>query len=73
MNLPTENRKLMILEIAKNINNYTDCDVIYDAIKETENANNKDDLIASVKYLITAIAYRRKETKGIKLLLNELI
>jgi light-regulated signal transduction histidine kinase (bacteriophytochrome) len=66
LNTPQQNRILMIQEEASRINNLTDCDVIQDAKETLANAQDLEDVLQSVDYLIEAINYRTGETVALK-------
>ena len=79
MNIPQQNRLLMIVERARAFNNFADCDVIEDAARliedRLEKPTTEKDLTACIDYIISAIEYRRGEQAAddIKLLKHEFL
>ena len=64
LNIPQENRKLLIIAKLENLNNYIDCDVIQDSINEIQKADCKVDLVAAIGYAISAVRYRGKHNSA---------
>jgi hypothetical protein len=74
-NIPIENRKLIILEIAKSTNDYIDCDVIQSGIEAVEKSTTLENLIYTATDLKNYISFRvgqSKAVKGIDNLIDEL-
>jgi len=73
--IPIENRKLFILENAKKVNDYVDCDVIQMGITELEKENKLEQIIYKAMDLKNYIISRTGETKNtnfIEQMINEL-
>lgn len=67
-----ENRKLLILEKARSINDRIDCDVIQDCITQLEKATSLEQIIFIAQDLQGAIQYRGGRITEIEQLINEL-
>ena len=72
MNAPIENRKLLIIEQARSINNYLDCDYIQDCIEHVEQSETLENIIFNAIDLKNGISFRGRSVKGISSLIEEL-
>ena len=61
---PIENRKIIILEAVDRIQNFMDCDVVAEARDQIVAAENKDNLMEAIAYVLSAIDYRAPDRSG---------
>jgi hypothetical protein len=59
-----ENRKIIILEAVDRIQNFMDCDVVAEARDQIVAAENKDNLMEAIAYVLSAIDYRAPDRSG---------
>ena len=59
MNTAQQNRLLMIVERARRFNNYADCDVIEEAVRQVENATGQAEALEAIEYVLVAVDFRR--------------
>lgn len=74
--IATSNRFVMAIQEAKRLNNWLDCDVIQDAIKQAEKLSDSIDNTArldALDYLQTAVNYRNTRDKSTGNHFNRLI